>query len=1041
MFLMAAPSAARSRLFAGLLALTIGLSAFGLTQEQRRNQGLQLTSSVLKPTMKDLLDKVGDFESPNPFVHHYSAGHYDSRTSIQALAIKLISLVRKHYPIHHVATLGRDGIFIADIFEALELRMHRGPGVTRLGASSGSISGAEQEFLQANGLLSLEGEPLKPFVAIDPTRWNTDSQLRSLIAGAYSYYSRQGRAQGLSQWVAGITSHAINTDSSRYLFDPGNLDPSSVASTLSSSGVPSSRVLNIDVGDLAYTSHAWHGPYGTFSRNAHRQFVNPNPGVASNSLVRESMLWMMYEIGAVIFEPHFLEQLAVNGKALYNWQNDEFFGKPFDPEVAKQTIQQLGLLGAYDQLHKNLVLFLDEDFRAFIDFGLEWLAINQDLNREADAVGWFLANDRARNVVRNLPPNAALTAALEHYQTRLSGLNPLQADQKRVLASYFGSPLLTEQQTLKTWKSFVTQLHSSRQVGDLGAVVKNSLYFLRMKTYTDAQLDEAFYLIYELLKKEQASLDEKFRFWQEVKTETQQQFGETARPTLVVKGHLIAIVTSMIKKGFADGAAGDTQFANVVYFATLVDDPSAPECLLQRTLIQQELIKRSENHSTDLAPFLEKFWGRRSLGLHEVTEKIFIDRLPESPTEVIKRYESLSSAFRSGNLENAVRARIRGRLKNMAEVARAREFLVDPRTQFLDPEANTLIKSIAASAVQNKPRVPALKEELNRFLTKNAPSDFDLLYFLHVIFDGLPITGSEDIHRVLQDFVQSRLPWASVVVRSPQRIIDPRQWVQTLRAEKATFDEVLEAVDLFYRISSRDSIPANREPLIQSYFQGQETLGLEIILQLINYAISLTTQFQQIEQIASMPAASHRDVISALFYPALNFAKDFQEAMQLLPKLPQEMRAAYYIAGLDHFPELGDQIYGSLTNNERLYGIKAEEILAQLDPATVFRGSWTAQKVLHLLALLNLNSEVGRRYARAAFKVLDTKDQPQLFAMNRFFNKYHLTHEWNEFRNQAYSIESNEIGRLPALARKVRRGFGWNGPVGNCQQALTREKE
>lgn len=1011
--------------------------------QTKRARGIELLSSVLKPTMKELAEKVGDFQGPNPFTKHAGVGgDFENRSNLTRSAANLISVIRKHYPFHHVATLGRDAIYIADIFEMLEMVLGGGHGVTRLGASGGSVKGVEGAFLNHNGLLSTPDQPIKAFVAIDPTNWHSNSQLRSLVQSAYSHYGLQGRTQDLHKYVAGVTTHSLNSGG-HFIIDRGTTTPEKMSEHLRSSGANvSGYILNSQTGGLAYTANsiAWHGSYQAHAIGPSGRFINPAPGPAGTPAAKETILWIMYEIGAVITDPGFMPYLIEFAQTQYHTDIRPSLKVAFDKDTVRSLIAEKGVIAAYKYIEKETFFFYSVDgVKHFLQEALNVISGEPAEKDQSEFVTWTLGTDRIWDLLQDLQDPKILRLAMLQYQNHVIALDPRKQDQALILTRYFSTPILSAEETLSVWQNTMEKIASVRRFSDAQEAMSLRLSYLKLKPL--ANYRPAVAAIETWLTKAKITAPQRVQFWAK-------ELRNISKSRLVpMTNQLAEFTTELLKASLEMKTIDPLELASIARSASEFFEISTHEHSLAKNLISQQIQKQIQTQApTDaraLVEYLSPFWQIKNLGLEETSTEIYIQNLPKSVEGTLEAFHLVPSAYRNQQLASAVQGRLIQQVSSRLQLEASRPFLTDQRNRLI-PQTLEIVRRLIGSERGETPHLDFLLKELSA-PRQSAIRDFELLYLVELLFSQPPVSDSEGVRKLLTALKKNHLPWASaLMLTTSPPVLDMQGLLQSLRSGQAGFDEIFEYFTLFIDLLSQPLVVPSEDPLVAQYFARQYSTAPDVLRQILNATVNLATQFSQLAQIANVRYPFPTDLYEAIFHPALHLAPDFKTAMTLIQVFPRDMAFSYIALALDRFPDQGDRFLDRLLELRDHYQIAPQEILQYLPPENVLQGNWQGHRVIELLNLLDARSELRTSYSKAALEIIDVKYAPFIFTADKKVRKNDLASEWQEFRNKAYEREKDEIGFISATARRLRRRMGWNGPVGSsnlidpCQQTLLR---
>jgi hypothetical protein len=479
-------------------------------------------------------------------------------------------------------------------------------------------------------------------------------------------------------------------------------------------------------------------------------------------------------------------------------------------------------------------------------------------------------------------------------------------------------------------------------------------------------------------------------------------------------------------------------------------DSSAPLFPWIKDELAQQVGQRVAAHKNDIGPYLERFWYFDKLGFNATAESLFIQNLPSGVDNLLGYYRSIHESHRTVTVESAVRARLFREITSVDDLFKAELFFKDRTSDQSRPEVHDIIARLAQTAMKGEDRLQFVIQKLRSYGPVRNGTQYDLLFLLHVLFDQGPYTDPDQVRILLKTLRDQQVEWASYVLKSPAKVVEVRKIVQELRGQNASFESVVEMLELVDQIYSRNQVPPSHDLAIRKYFTNPESEAVENLKLLTNLAVTTATRFDQILRLSQNAATREQVVKEALFYPALHFAKDLREALQLMPYLHRDLELPYFVAAYEAFPNQGDELVNILLEQKSESRINPKEVLEQLSPQMVFQGAWHTDRIVTLLNLAGVTSPVGLAYAREALRVVDLYAAPQIFATNRFLYNLSLAKEWKEFRSRAYQAERDELGWFSATSRQWRRGFGWTGPVGknsassdnkNCQETLMKEKQ
>ena len=1048
----------RSSLIVG--ALLIGLttidtgwinsaSAANISQADRRASGRSLISSDLKPTLQELLSKVGDFRQPNPFQrYHDPGGAFTDRERLRTAAADLIARVRKFYPKHHVASLGRDAIFIADVFEALDIVSGNPYGVTRLGASSGSVNGKEDQFLAHNRLLSKPGEPIKPFVAIDPTRWSVSSQLRSLIQGAYKHYGDQRRTQNLHELVAGISTQPLG-DSSSYITDNnGSLTRERLLQKLATNGASvSSYVLNIHAESLTYTANnvAWHGSFGAASSHF-GSFRNPPPGPQSSAEAKETILWIMYEIGAVVFDPDFVSFLKQYARQRFQTDLNDSLYAPLTREEIAAFIQQDGPIKAFERIKADSRNYLGQEAqKVFLSETIHFLTREESRSQEASVLTWLLNTNEWIALLPSADNHQSLKGSLLRFRPHLATFDPRKAAEAELLRRYFGSPLLNEKETVQIWKETIENVASIRRYPDVTERMKVRLSFLESKGFSN-HLAEIFHTVNKWMADAKSTGPEKARFWVDFLSKELARTTANKNPKLI--SQLASHTSDLVLEVLQNEVSTIEDFRQITSTANILADSSPG----QEHLLRQPFLSALHKKAKEMAPsdpsrtreYFLQLSPYTNLKLDEVVGRLFVESLPDNATLMVNEALRLERSQRTEKINQLLREKLLKIIKTIADLRLAHPFLTSANGHLI-PEVLPLVKTVLQNELGQRTQLEQTLELLKILQTSATP--YDVLCFLESLVRQPPLIEPSKAMEFIAALSQSGLKWNQLVLLRPNTIDISTIWA-SLRRQNTKFETILETYSSLIRLLATPPHLEGLDPLIQTYLdQNFTTTPLDtgqFMSRILTSTIAAAVTFEQIEQIATTPFPNQVELYDALFHPALHLAPDFKTAAKLLRNMPASLRPSYLLTAQQLFPLKGQDLVNELTDIYQLYHISTEEILSPLSPDQIMTRNWTPEEILSFLQLLDSNSELGIRYGRYAFQILDIEYWPLVFPNDISERRNSYREEWRGFVEKAFEKERNELGYFSATTRRLRRHLGFDVPVGEsraaeiCKQNLLR---
>jgi hypothetical protein len=182
----------KSTIIVALSALQwLGLSEFASAGKAELDA---LLSQSARPTMQQVLEAAGpEVVAQNPYMS--PAIQQELRFSQIKYLPHVIAFMEKAFPGALWAPLGRDAVIFGDLLEAFYLSIGQPGRVSRLNASGNSFISRTNEdrvrFLESAGL-NLADPKKRPFVGVDRTGHNTNSQGYLLLVAAYKAYAMNG---------------------------------------------------------------------------------------------------------------------------------------------------------------------------------------------------------------------------------------------------------------------------------------------------------------------------------------------------------------------------------------------------------------------------------------------------------------------------------------------------------------------------------------------------------------------------------------------------------------------------------------------------------------------------------------------------------------------------------------------------------------------------------------------------------------------------------------------------------------------------------
>lgn len=288
-----------------------------------------------RPSIKEFREILKPLPARNPFKPLISDDYYEK--SLKEHAAEFIIEIEHAYPGATWALLGRDSSLAADILEAFYLKNGHEERVIRLNASGQSFR-RESDYLallQSAGLVE-NNLPIKKFVLLDATRWQPESQLRTLLESLYHLFPQPMRA-AYQPFV-----NAIN-------ILPNNPSFHSNAGTDFSHGPQISPALNMVkfwtsnlplrtiVAPIVRTERgfsylpmvvkaeiAWHEKFNFFSFDTDGR-ITAMPGPLKSIQMREHILWWMYQVVKTIDGSKFQEKIKRLSEQVYHVDLEKHF--------------------------------------------------------------------------------------------------------------------------------------------------------------------------------------------------------------------------------------------------------------------------------------------------------------------------------------------------------------------------------------------------------------------------------------------------------------------------------------------------------------------------------------------------------------------------------------------------------------------------------------------------------------------------------------------------------------------------------------------
>ncbi len=439
------------RLLASLLIVGLYSVAYASPTDWK-----ELFNSKHRPTVAEFLEKV-DLDSKNPFKP--IVNNDDRVTNLLQDGAELICQLEFAYPNAVWAPLGRDSSLVADLLEAFYLKIGQPNRVVRLNASGTSFVTGTQEmllgFLRTAGLLDRNGIPIRNFVILDPTSWNTRSQSRRLISAVYNTphadptdYKKRINVIALGQ--SGGSYHSSNLISPTFNLDKFlqgvKIDPNGPSIIPSVTKAPAYLTTDTSGNEIV-----WHGKFGAF-KNVNGLVVT-EPGTPFPNMI-EHVLWQMYMITKYAQSDAFIQSVKTLSLSRYK-RNFPIFVDQFQAPFNIILNQQL----AFSPIDETSIdFFLKQplsDTLTETERTLVWLIALSSMriysSPELTLIEKFVAYlkglpqpDIALSHLFSLSKNypekyAFLETNLSTFLTQHSSLSQNPTDLARTLAPYFKS--------------------------------------------------------------------------------------------------------------------------------------------------------------------------------------------------------------------------------------------------------------------------------------------------------------------------------------------------------------------------------------------------------------------------------------------------------------------------------------------------------------------------------------------------------------------------------------------------------------------------
>jgi hypothetical protein len=260
----------RSTILVALAALQwLGLSELASAGQAELDA---LLTQKARPTIRQVIEAAGSELVAK--IQHTSNGTNDVMRFRQIEQLpKIIAFMEKAFPGALWAPLGRDAVIFGDLLDAFYLSIGQSGRVSRLNASGGGVKGATSDqlvrFLESAGL-DLDNFKKRPFVGIDYTSYNQNSQSFMLLSAAYhAYVAKGGNPKELIPYVnffalkdlapnaAHTTDEALSTFFKRDLYYEG------LGNIFS--------IFQLNVGKWTH-SEAWHYTFGSLAETPEGRF-------------------------------------------------------------------------------------------------------------------------------------------------------------------------------------------------------------------------------------------------------------------------------------------------------------------------------------------------------------------------------------------------------------------------------------------------------------------------------------------------------------------------------------------------------------------------------------------------------------------------------------------------------------------------------------------------------------------------------------------------------------------------------------------------
>jgi len=309
-----------------------------------------------RPTVSEFIQELGIPEN-DPIDRQIDVVHlfYKNFADVNPLQLvenqpiyiaKLIAQCEKAFPGATFAFLGRDSAFLADAFAAFYTQIGQPERVVLLNASGTSIDNATPEmlvkFLQFNGLPKDDLDSAHPFVMLDATRNNPESQSRRLMAAAYSYFTEKGVPPPQLVRKIGFINTTTKNDmyAARhrlYLADGLDIDEFyNDEEVVATSTTGPDELLTVEATNIGYALE-WHEPFGVLREDPNTGKVFALPGTLKNINDRKVIIHETWGLLRLTGTPAFLDLVKEEAKKL----GYEFPLQRPDPAPLKTTIPGL----------------------------------------------------------------------------------------------------------------------------------------------------------------------------------------------------------------------------------------------------------------------------------------------------------------------------------------------------------------------------------------------------------------------------------------------------------------------------------------------------------------------------------------------------------------------------------------------------------------------------------------------------------------------------------------------------------------------------